>query len=124
MFQKIRLLSPSALAVISGIVLLAAPHALAHARLVSSEPAKDAIVASPKLITLHFSEPLEMKVSSFRLTDTGGKPVAIRAVAAPDAKSLAAAPAKPLAPGVYRIAWTSMGDDSHKLTGTLTFSVK
>ena len=54
----------------------------------------------------------------------GGKPVAIKAMAAPDAKSLAAAPAAPLAPGLYTIAWTSMGDDSHKMNGTLSFTVK
>lgn len=109
---------------IAGLTLLGANDALAHANLVSSNPAKDASVASPKMITLHFSEALEMKVSGFKLTDTDGKPVAIKAVAAPDAKSLAAIPAAPLAPGLYTISWTSMGDDAHKMNGTLSFNVK
>ncbi len=112
------------LAAFSASLLLGAAQADAHANLVSSDPAKDAAVAAPKLITLHFSEALEMKVSGFKLTDLDGNPVVIKAVAAPDSKSLAATPAAPLAPGLYTISWTSMGDDSHKMTGTLSFSVK
>lgn len=109
---------------IAGLIMLNAGTALAHANLVSSDPTKDATIASPKVITLHFSEALEMKVSGFKLTDIDGKPVAIKAVAAPDAKSLAATPTAPLAPGLYTISWTSMGDDAHKMNGTLSFSVK
>jgi methionine-rich copper-binding protein CopC len=112
------------LAGFSAALLLSATQADAHANLLGSNPAKDATVAAPKVITLHFSEALEMKVSGFKLTDIDGKPVAIKGVAAPDAKSLAATPAAPLAPGLYTISWTSMGDDAHKMTGTLSFSVK
>lgn len=108
----------------AGCLLFAAPQAFAHANLVSSDPVKDATIASPKQITLHFSEALEMKVSGLKLTDIDGKPVAIKAVAAPDTKSLAAVPAQPLAPGLYTITWTSMGDDAHKMSGTVSFSVK
>ena len=104
--------------------LFAAPQAFAHANLMSSDPAKDATIASPKQITLHFSEALEMKVSGLKLTDTDGKPVPIKAVPAPDAKSLAAVPVQPLTSGLYTITWTSMGDDAHKMSGTVSFSVK
>jgi copper resistance protein C len=109
---------------VSAMFLLSASQAFAHAILVGSDPARDSAVSSPKVITLHFSEALEMKVSGFKLTDGDGKPVAIKAVASPDAKSLSGVPTKPLEPGLYRISWTSMGGDSHKLTGTLSFSVK
>ena len=105
-------------------LLLAATGANAHANLVSSTPAKNATIASPATITLHFSEALEMKVSGLKLTDIDGKPVAIKAVKASDSKSLAAAPAAPLAPGLYTVSWTSMGDDAHKMTGTMSFTVK
>lgn len=114
----------TALALALACFLFAAPQAFAHANLVSSDPTKDATIASPKQITLHFSEALEMKVSGLKLTDTDGKPVAIKAVAAPDAKSLAAVPVKPLTPGLYTITWTSMGDDAHKMSGTVSFSVQ
>jgi hypothetical protein len=108
----------------SATLVLGATQAYAHASLVSSNPAKNATVAAPAMITLHFSEALEMKVSGFKLTDIDGKPVAIKAAKAPDAKALAAAPAAPLTPGLYTISWTSMGDDAHKMTGTLSFTVK
>lgn len=112
------------LAAASACFLFAAPQAFAHANLVSSDPAKDATIGSPKQITLHFSEALEMKVSGLKLTDIDGKPVAIKAVAAPDPKSLAAVPVQSLAPGLYTITWTSMGDDAHKMSGTVSFSVQ
>jgi hypothetical protein len=104
--------------------MLAATQAEAHADLVSAQPAKNSTVAAPATIVLHFGEALEMKVSAFKLTDIDGKPVAIKAAAAPDAKSLAAAPAVPLTPGLYTVSWTSMGDDAHKMTGTFSFTVK
>ena len=107
----------------AGLVLLAG-EASAHANLVSSDPAKNASIASPSAITLHFSEALEPKVSGFKLTDIDGKPVGLKTMAAPDAKSLAAAPSTPLMPGLYTITWTSMGDDAHKMSGTLSFTVK
>ena len=109
---------------LAAALLLAATGANAHANLVSSTPAKNATIASPAMITLHFSEALEMKVSGLKLTDIDGKPVTIKTVKAPDAKSLAAAPAASLAPGLYTVSWTSMGDDAHKMTGTLSFTVK
>src|SRR5215469_12453918 len=110
MFSSSKLLR-TILPVASACFLFAAPQAFAHANLVSSDPAKDATIASPKQITLHFSEALEMKVSGLKLTDT-------------DAKSLAAAPVKALTPGLYTITWTSMGDDAHKMSGTVSFSVQ
>lgn len=112
------------LPMVSAMLVLTVSQTFAHAILVGSDPAKDTTVAAPKVITLHFSEALEMKVSGFKLTDGEGKLVEVNTMAAPDARSLSAAPAKPLRPGLYKISWTSMGDDSHKLTGTLSFSVK
>ena len=109
---------------VAAALFLSATAADAHANLVSSDPGKNATIASPTKITLHFSEALEMKVSGLKLTDIDGKPVAIKAETPPDPKSLAAAPAAPLAPGLYTVTWTSMGDDAHKMTGTVSFTVK
>jgi methionine-rich copper-binding protein CopC len=113
-----------ALGLASACFLFAAPQAFAYANLVSSDPAKDATIASPKQITPRLSEALEMKVSGLKLTDSDGKPVAIKAVAVPDAKSLAAVPVNPLRPGLYTITWTSMSDAAHKMSGTVSFSVQ
>lgn len=109
---------------LSAALALGATQASAHANLVNSSPAKNATIASPSMITLHFSEALEMKVSALKLTDIDGKAVALKTMAAPDNKSLAAMPAAPLAPGLYTVNWTSMGDDAHEMKGTFSFTVK
>lgn len=109
---------------LSAMLAFGATGAYAHANLVSSDPAKDATIAAPKTISLHFSEALEMKVSGLKLTDIDGKAVPVKMVKASDNKSLAAEPAAPLTPGLYTISWTSMGDDAHKMTGTVSFTVK
>jgi copper resistance protein C len=98
-------------------------QALAHAQLMHAEPAANASVSAPKTIVLHFNEALEAKVSSVKLTDIDGKNVAITAAAAPDSKSLAATPAA-LAPGLYTVNWTAVGDDGHPMKGTYSFTVK
>jgi methionine-rich copper-binding protein CopC len=109
---------------LAAAMALGTSQAYAHAKLVSSDPAKNASISSPSAITLHFSEALEMKVSSITLTDVDGKPVDLKAVDAPDKKSLSAVPTAPLAPGLYTVSWTSMGDDAHKMKGTFSFTVK
>ena len=110
---------------LSAALMFAATQANAHAQLVKSEPAKDASVGAPATILLHFDDPLEMKFSSFKLTDIDGKAIAIKAMAAPDPKSLGATPVAPLAPGLYTVSWTAAStEDGHKMTGTYSFTVK
>ena len=111
------------LALAAGLALGAA-QAEAHAQLVSAVPAADATVDAPATIVLHFNEALETRLSSFTLTDIDGSPVSIVPAAAPDEKSLASAPAAPLAPGLYTVSWTVAGPDAHQMKGTLSFTVK
>ncbi len=98
--------------------------AAAHARLVSAEPVVNASISAPAAVVLHFNEALQAKISSFRLTDVDGKPVAVTVKAAPDEKSLAATPNAPLAPGLYTVSWTVAGADAHPMKGTYSFTVK
>lgn len=99
--------------------------ALAHARLLSAEPAPNATVDSPQNIHLQFDDELVAKFSSFRLTDTDGNPVPLMSMKARDAKSLDAMPTSKLAPGLYTISWTAVStDDGHKTTGTYSFTVQ
>lgn len=109
-----------ALAVLGSITT----YAFAHATLVSAEPAPDSEVTAPKVIQLHFSEAFEPKFSHFKLTDLDGAEVKIQPTEAKDAKTLAAMPTAPLEPGLYTVSWTTIGHDSHKRTGTFSFSVK
>jgi methionine-rich copper-binding protein CopC len=105
-------------------VVLTISQAEAHATLVRAEPAANSEVASPKVIKLHFSEAYEPKFSSFKLTDTDGAPVAITPFDAKDPKAMAATPAATLPAGLYTVSWTTIGDDTHKRTGSFSFTVK
>lgn len=109
---------------LSAALMLAATQADAHARLVGAEPAKDASVAAPTMIVLHFSEALETSISSFELTDTNGNKVTVETASAPDDQSLAAMPTAPLAPGLYAISWSVVGSDTHAMKGTYSFTVE
>ena len=117
--------STIALLSLSASLLFGIAEAEAHASLVKSEPAKNFSGAAPQTIMLHFDDELVPKVSTFKVTDIDGHAVAVTAVDTKDSKALAATPAKPLAPGLYTVAWTAAStEDGHKMTGTFSFTVK
>ncbi len=100
--------------------LLAVP-AFANARLVKAVPAAGAKVASPAHITLHFSEALEPAFSGALLLDSDGRNVSGAPVKV-DGTELVMTPGR-LPPGVYQVAWHSVGHDTHRLDGEFSFTV-
>jgi methionine-rich copper-binding protein CopC len=100
--------------------LLLATPAFAHARLVSSDPAANAKVKSPGQIKLHFSESLEPAFSAASLTDAGGKTVPVSRSVGSDTITLLPLTLKP---GAYEVTWHSVGQDTHRLTGSFGFTV-
>ena len=106
--------------------LLATPaltHAAwAHAHLQKAMPAPNSKVKSPQHIVLHFSEALEPAFSGALLLDQDGRNVSGAPVVI-DGPLLTMTPAK-LAPGVYHVAWHSVGHDTHRLDGDFSFTVK
>jgi len=99
--------------------------AQAHAKLLSSDPAADATVSSPKNIHLQFNEPIVAQFSGFKLTDTDGNAVAMMSMKAPDDKSIDAMPTAKLAPGLYTVTWMAVStDDGHKTMGSFSFTVQ
>ena len=101
--------------------LLASP-ALAHAELQKSTPAKNAVVKSPLHIVLRFSEALEPAFSGALLLDDDGRNVTGAPVKV-DGTLMTLTPGH-LAPGVYQVAWHSVGRDTHRLDGAFRFTVK
>ena len=101
--------------------LLVSP-VLAHATLVKSTPAKGARVASPKEITLRFSEALEPAFSGALLLDQDGRNVSGAPVKV-NGQTIILMPG-PLLPGVYHVNWHSVSRDTHKLEGDFSFTVK
>jgi methionine-rich copper-binding protein CopC len=111
----------SAALIAVGLVLSAVP-ALAHARLVKSSPAAGASIRSPQHIVLTFSEALEPAFSGALLMDKDGRnlngaPVAVNGTL------MTLNPGR-LAPGRYRIAWHSVGHDTHRLDGEFSFTIR
>lgn len=101
-------------------LVLVAP-VLAHADLVSSDPADKAVLATPPTtITLTFSETLGATKASFKLIGPSGI-VGTGKVGADPAGMVLDGLA--LDPGSYEIQWTSASTDGHLLRGTLTFTV-
>jgi methionine-rich copper-binding protein CopC len=106
------------------LCLVLASVAAAHAKLVSSTPAADAAVSSPKMIQIHFNEAVESKMSSLKLAAADGTPVAIMSMNDPkDPTTLSIMPNVALAAGKYTVSWSAVTDDGHKTKGTFSFSV-
>jgi copper resistance protein C len=114
---------PAIAAAMAGLLLalaLALP-VLAHADLVSSDPADKAVLATaPTAITLTFSEDLDASKSSFKLLGPDGTIGTGQVGTTPTVMTLGGLA---LRPGDYTIQWTSMSTDQHLLRGTLTFTV-
>jgi len=102
------------------LILLVATPAFAHAKLTGSDPAADAKVKTPKMIRLTFSEKLEPAFSGASLTDPAGKTVPLASSVAGSGITLL-----PLAlrPGRYKVAWHSVGQDTHRMKGSFSFEV-
>ncbi|MBP0592430.1 copper homeostasis periplasmic binding protein CopC [Paraburkholderia sp. LEh10] len=108
-----------------GASLAVASNAFAHASPTSRDPAPDAEVAAPSVVTIRFSEPLEPAFSKIALVDEAGKRAASLAsvVDAQDRKTMHLE-LKPLAPGRYTVQWTAVADDGHRTKGGYAFNVK
>lgn len=100
--------------------LCLATPALAHAKLVDSDPAANAKVKSPGQIKLHFSEQLEPAFSSAALIDPAGKTVPVSKSVASNTITLLPLPLKP---GTYKVIWHNVSQDTHSLTGSFSFTV-
>ncbi len=103
--------------------LLCVPKALAHATLVRSTPADQAVVHSRSVdLTLDYKSRIDARRSSLTLTGPGGKtvPIQIQPVVRPaELKAVAGN----LVSGTYRIHWQVLASDGHITRGEVTFTV-
>ena len=116
--------------VVSFTVMLAAAAAssaaLAHAKLsVAVPPANSVQAASPAEIRLRFNEPLEPAFSKIELVDAAAAPVALPRATVERAEPAVLHVAVPaLMAGAYRVRWSAMTHDGHKVKGEYSFTVK
>jgi methionine-rich copper-binding protein CopC len=118
-FQRFLIASAFALAT-------ATSTAQAHAKLQASDPkAGSTLGTAPKQIRLQFTEALEPAFSTIKLTDASNAEVPLppAKVDPVDPKALQT-PLPALRAGTYRVQWSAMTHDSHKVKGELTFKIK
>ena len=101
------------------------PSAAAHAVLLQTVPANDAVVQEqPNQVVLHFDEPVETALGSVRIYDGAGKRVDAETISRPDATSVAVAIDRTLARGTYTVAWRAISADSDPINGAFVFHVR
>jgi copper resistance protein C len=114
-----------ALASIAISFVVGASLASAHAKLTSTTPVADSTVSSPKSIQVHFNEAVEVKMSSLKLATADGTTVAAMAMNdAKDPATLSIMPNMPLKAGTYKVTWSAVTDDGHKVQGSFNFTVQ
>ena len=114
------------------VTLMSAPAVQAHPKFSGGSPAANATVASPKHITLRFTEKLVSKFSKADLvmTDMPGMKMnapmkmAATSMVMGDGKTLMVMPTKPLPAGTYKLSYRVVASDTHPVTGGYTFKVK
>lgn len=111
-----------------GALALAAisPAVHAHARLEASDPKANSILASPpKQLRLQFSDPVELAFSKVKLLDKANTPVAPLKIDLDKAnRNVMVATLPQLHSGPYRVQWTALTRDGHKVKGEFSFQVK
>jgi methionine-rich copper-binding protein CopC len=102
-----------------------ASGALAHAKLVKSDPPAGGEAKDKSNIALTFSEEISGKLSGAEVKDASGAKVASSSMADQGDKGLMVMMKAPLKPGDYKLDWHAVAsDDGHRTTGTFAFSVK
>lgn len=107
--------------------MLTTASVFAHAHLQQQIPAADSTVSvSPQVLTLTFSEGVELSFSGVTLSGQQNKPVATGKLARSDGnKAQLTLPLnEPLAAGEYTVEWHVVSVDGHKTKGQYHFSVK
>jgi copper transport protein len=104
---------------------IAAGTAFAHAELLASSPANQAILATqPEEILLTFSESVDPVGDSIRLVDAQGNAVPLGPIdQTAGGDTLRAEVPGVIDDGTYVVGWQAISADSHKIRGAFTFSV-
>ena len=107
---------------IFNLTLTVVPTAFAHAHPKTMVPTPDSMGPAPSKISISFSEAVEPKFSSIKLTNIEGKPA--------DPETSAPVPGEPttitlavpyLPAGTYVVHWLNVSVDGHRLQGSHQF---
>ena len=115
------------------VALAFAGVAQAHTRLVSSTPTANATVSKPGRVVLTFNERVVANFTGATLAMTSmpgmasHQPMAITgftSAMSADGKTLTLTMRRALAAGTYQLRWHAAGADTHRMEGTLSFTVR
>jgi copper transport protein len=106
------------------LLLLAPQAALAHAKLLRSEPkAKSSLTQSPKTVELWFNEELEAGFNTIEVKDEQGKRFDRGEVSLGEDGKKVQVELQELLAGNYTVEWKAVSTDEHALRGKFTFTV-
>lgn len=106
------------------IQFLSVPGVSAHAQLDDSNPKPNEILKeSPKQIVLTFTQSVNSTDNSIQLFDDAGKKISLNSKIIALSNSQIQAYISELDTGTYVVNWNVVSADSHKISGTFTFSV-
>src|SRR3954452_17145905 len=109
---------------VAGLAVLAASPASAHALLLRTEPApQTTVAASPRVLSLFFSEAVEVSAGDVRLYDVDGKSVEVGAPHRTNGNSEVSVSLPHLDDGTYTVVWRAVSGDSHPVRGGFLFYV-
>lgn len=113
-------------AALAASACLVSSAASAHARLESSSPQANAVVSpAPSQVRLQFSEQLELPFSKIKLVDATGAIVEPTKTAIDSANpKVLTATVPALHAGAWRVQWSTVTRDGHKIKGQFAFQVK
>ena len=110
-------------AALVALLSLAAPAALAHAKMTASAPADGSTVAAGvSQIELIFSKPL--RLSMVHVRDAAQHEVPLKSELPTAFASAVKINVDGLGPGSYEVSWTAVAEDGHVMKGAFAFSVK
>ncbi|MFC5864523.1 copper homeostasis periplasmic binding protein CopC [Acidicapsa dinghuensis] len=113
------------LSTVIALSVAAAPSAFAHAHPTTMAPAPDSTGPAPSKISITFSEAVEPKFSSIKLTNMEGKSADPQSSAAvPGDPKTISLPVPTLPAGTYIVHWVNVSVDGHRLQGSYKFTVR
>ena len=116
---------PVLVAVVAVLAMLATASAAgAHARLITTDPANDAVLEqSPDAVLLRFDEPVETAFGAVRVYDARARRVDSGDVERPSGREVQVALDRRLARGTYTATWRALSGDGHPVSGAFVFHV-
>ena len=106
------------------VALGAVPAASAHAELLTTDPANDAVVdEAPARVSLRFNEAVETAFGAVRVFDTNARRVDTGRVERPASDTVAVGLQDDLPRGTYTVTWRVVSGDAHPIAGAFVFHV-